>query len=321
MRIARAVVACLVLTAGTSYAEKPKPNAEDVVNLKDGTIVTGKILDDDPKAGVTIKMSNGKVQVIPTAKVKSTERGEAAPAKRAPPPDEPDAPPPPPPKKEPPKPDDGAGKRPLLGVGADLGAVMSSNNADGAIKLLSPSLGVHATFAGSATPSVYFLADVGISTFSRKSAVTQPARIDTSQTPLVVTNQEIATKNRALLFTVAPQAGYEISRAFSVRGGLVLGYARTSGSSEAPLHPCDSGAQGGLVYGARLVPAAYRGFGSVEIAATFDYLWVPMPRCFVPGLDKGLKVQGGGVTEIYPTLQNKTIAVGTLGLNVTYSFK
>ncbi len=323
MRIARALAACWVLAVAMTIAERSDAADEDVVRLKDGTTLTGKILDEDPKGGVTIKLSSGKVQVVPVAQVKSTTRADVAPKKEAPP-DEPPAPRrAPPPTAAPPRAVDerDSERRALFGAGGDLGLVLSSNNADGAIKLLSPSLGAHVTLAGSATASVYFLLDVGLSTFSRRSTVSQPARIDTTKTPLVVTNQEISTKNRAILLLLAPQAGYELTRSLSARVGLLLGYARTSASAEAPLHACEADAQGGVTYGARLVPLAYRGLGNVELSATLDYLWAPMPRCFVPGLDKGLTIKGGGVTEISPSIQKKTLAVGVLGVGATYSFR
>lgn len=331
MRLRALALSVLVasLVPGVAIAQKKEAPAEDSVVLKSGQMVTGKILDDDPKNGVTIKLANGKVRVIPPADVKLVERAEPAPAKKKPAPKATDDEPEKPAKdeeegkKDPPKAaqEPEAGKRGEglhIGAGLAVGPVFSRANNEGSLKLLSPFVGVHGAFDVVVGERLYLRVEPSIGTFARTSKVDVPVKVDTTVSPNILVKETITNKVRVIDLFVRAMLGYDYADALTGRAGLRVGYGLASTSASQ----CSDGAGNGMSYGASLVPIGVRAMKkAIEVSLLFDYAWEPTPRCDVPGLKDGLVVEKNAITVFVPKVVKDTTAVGILALSATYYFK
>lgn len=314
-----ALVTLLASTAGAA--------TEDTVVLKSGQTLTGKVLDDDPKTGVTIKLSSGRVQVVPAKDVKMVERSvgkgddkkdEGATKKRAPPPkDEDDEPKPAKkPEKEEPKPDAAPGR---YGAGLAVGAAISRANKDSSLTFLSPSVGVRGAVDVPLSPGFSLRIEPEIATFTRKSKLTAPIEVDTRGPDPVITSEEIVTKVRELTMSVGALGAVEYGGRFASRAGIVLGVARATATATAQRDPCPSTSKTSAMFGLRAHPIMAR-FGAAEVGLTADYVWVPMLRCDVGDLSGGLSFPANADSKLVPKSISSTLAVGVLGVSGTYFF-
>ena len=318
----------LVLALVTLLASHATAAGDDTVVLKSGQVLTGKVLDDDPSSGVTIKLTSGKVQVVPAKDVKMVERSlEKGPAKKeepakkkAPPPpdDEPEEKPAakkPPPKDEP----KDEAPRSRMGVGLALGAAVSRANKDSSVTFLSPSVGVRGAYDVPLSPGFSLRIEPELATFSRKSKLVAPIEVDTRVTPPTITNEEIVTNVREITLSVAGLGAVEYGGKFASRLGLLLGVARASATASAQRDPCPTTSKTGAVFGLRAHPFTAR-FGAFEGGVTADYVWVPMLRCDVGDLSGGLSFPSNADSKLVPKAISSTLAVGIVGLSGTYFF-
>ena len=316
------------LAVALLVAAPARAGAEDTVVLKSGQVLTGKVLDDDPTTGVTIKLSSGKVQVVPSKDVKMVERSvskgdapkkdEPAPKKRAAAPvdDEPEEPKPKAKPEEPPKKDEAPR---ALGAGLALGAAISRANKDSSLTVLSPSVGVRGAYDVRFSPELSLRIEPELATFSRKSKLVAPIEVDTRVSPPVVTSEEIVTKVREITLSVAALASVDYGGKFSSRLGLVLGVARASATASAQRDPCADTSKTGALFGLRAHPFAAR-FGAFEAGVSAEYVWVPMLRCDVGDLSGGLSFAANANSKLVPKPISSTLGVGIVGLTGTYFF-
>jgi hypothetical protein len=323
-----ALALCLLFLATPALAQKDDASAPDKVTLKNGQTVTGKVLDDDPKTGVTIKQANGKVRVIAAKDVKMVDRADTA-AKPAPKPtpqpkdEDEDTPPPPKPAKQKPADDDDDAeathhKGTTFGVGGDLGMVLSRENAAGSLKVLSPDLGIHGTLDSVLSGALYFRLDPAIATFARTSSVVVPTSIDTTDPAHIVVHQETVTnKIRVIDLTVRAALGYDWLPILTSRLGLRLGLDLASGNGVG----CPNDSRTSLAYGLATTPIAAR-FGKkdqLELGLFFDYVVLTMPRCSA-GDTSGFVVPQNAVTKFSLQVSDEKISLAELGLSATYMF-
>ena len=334
MRLARLFALALVLASSPVLAQPKKGDAaDDSVVLKNGTMVTGKILDDDPKTGVTIKLANGKVRVVPAAEVKLVERAMTPSEKAASPKPKPKADDEPPDaapiaaakddtEKKPDKAADDGYAHPSFrwGVGGELGLVLSRANSDGALKLLSPYFGIHGAFDVGLTRRVYLRIDPTVATFSRSSEVPNvPNALNApSADPSTWTlyrYASVATKLRLIELLARVEAGYDFTPMLTSRLGVLAGMAILSAKGDI----CSPSTEPGLVYGLSLHPIAAR-FGekrNVEVALGVDYTSVPVKRCTTSVPDGYVPVVNA-LNQFQPVLLRDRIGVGTVALGATY---
>lgn len=318
-----------VLLALSSLASPARAAAEDTVVLKSGQVLTGKVLDDDPSTGVTIKLSSGKVQVVPAKDVKMVERsmpkGEATkkpdppPKKPAPVADEPDDAKPK--DRDEPKPDepgkDAAARK--LGAGLALGAAVSRANKDSSLTVLSPSFGVRGAYDVRFSPELSLRLEPELATFSRKSKLLAPIEVDTRVSPPVVTSEEIVTRVREITLSIGALAGVHYGGRYASRLGVVLGVARASATASAQRDPCADTSKTGALIGLRAHPIAAR-FGRFEAGLSVEYVWVPMIRCDVGDLSGGLSFAANASSKLVPKPIETTLGVGLVALTGTYFF-
>jgi hypothetical protein len=324
MRPARLLAPFVLALAPCLATAQPKGPTDDSVVLKNGTMVTGKILDDDPQNGITIKLANGKVRVIPASEIKMVDRAATANEKPKPEPK---------PKRDEPvepekKDDDEAKKKPeadagcalhegtKIGVGLDLGLVLSRSNSAGDLKLLSPQIGAHLAIDVGLARKVYLRIDPGLATFSRSSEVPGvPMQFDASVTPGVLTTRTVATKLRIVELLARVEVGYDFTDTITSRIGAVGGLTFTAASGDV----CDSSTDLGAAYGLSVKPVAAR-FGesrAVEVALAIDYLSVPVKRC-TTSVPDGFVPPAGAISVFQPLFAKDRIGVGVVGLGVTY---
>ena len=333
MRLARLLALAVMLVSSAALADGKKGDTtEDSVVLKNGTMVSGKILDDDPKTGVTIKLASGKVRVVPAAEVKLVERAmtpaekaekpkpEIAPAEAAPKPaDKPDKPAP---AEESASTSGDAYAHPGFrwGFGGELGVVLSRANSDGALKLLSPAFGLHAALDLGLTRKLYLRVDPTLATFSRSSEVPNvPNALNApSADPATWTlfrYSSVATKLRLIELFTRVEAGWDFTPTLTSRVGFLVGMAVLSAKGDI----CASSTDLGVVYGLSLHPIAMR-FGekrALEVALGVDYASVPVKRCTTSVPDGYVPVVNA-LNQFQPVLLRDRIGVGTVGLGATY---
>jgi hypothetical protein len=295
---------------------------DDTIVLKGGTVVTGKILDEDPKNGVTIKLATGKVRVLAPAEIKSVEH--AKPAKSEPRTEAPDDAPAKPPATdadEPKKPEPSTSKAHegvKLGVGLELGLVLSRANTDGSLTLLSPSVGAHLAIDVGLAPRVYLRIDPSLSTFSRSSQVPGvPLQFDATTTPGVLSTRTVGTKLRVIDLSTRVEVGYDFTDAITSRIGGAVGLAFGLASGDV----CNSATDLGVVYGLSTHPIGVR-LGesrSVEVALAIDYASVPVSRC-TTNVPAGFVPPSGAISVFQPLFLKDRIGIGVAGLSATYAF-
>ncbi len=323
----RAGLAFAALVAMSLSAQHARAAAEDTVVLKSGQVLTGKVLDDDPTGGVTIKLSSGKVQVVPAKDVKMVERSmsKAEASKKADPPakkrapEPPDDEPAPEKKPEEPKADEPEKATRRLGAGLALGAAISRANKDSSLTVLSPSIGLRGAYDVRFSPELSLRLEPELATFSRKSKLVAPIEVDTRVSPPIITSEEIVTRVRELTLSVGALAAVHYAGRFASRLGLVLGVARASASASAQRDPCADTSKTGALFGLRAHPITAR-FGAFEAGVNVEYVWVPMVRCDVGDLSGGLSFAANASSKLVPKPIATTLGVGVVGLTGTYFF-
>lgn len=305
-------VACLAV-APSAHAES------DTVFLKNGKKVTGAVIDDDPKKGVTIVMKDGKKQTFARRLVAKVEKAPLPPPQKK----EPETkPPPPPPAEVPPEPEEEEAPKPppsdvrsgvTFGLGADLALVRA--------KSFGPSLGIHGLIdIGTKTP-FYIRVEPGIAYFTRTSSVQVISSIygslDETQPP-EITRTKITNNVRVLQIHTKASLGYDITPSLTARLGGILGYA----SATTDAAQCSGGSNSGLTYGGSLVPIALRALDKkqLELGANVDYQLVPVPKCDLAATGV-LTVAPGETLLLEPAVKKQRVAAIFLGLHLSYLFK
>jgi hypothetical protein len=303
--------AALAVT-GNAHAES------DTVFLKNGKKVTGAVIDDDARKGVTIVMKDGKKRTFARRLVDHVEKAPLPPPeKKEPPP----APPPPAALPPEPEPEEEAPPPPpahlrsgvSFGVGADLALVRA--------KSLGPSLGMHGIVdIGTKTP-FYVRLEPGFAYFTRSTAVNVVSSIyvpvDPAEPP-EIGRVKITNNVRVLQLHTKVSLGYDIGQSFTARLGGILGYA----SATTDAAQCSGGSNSGLTYGGSLVPIALRALEKkqLELGANVDYQLVPVPKCDLPAAGS-ITVDPGQTTVLEPAVKKQRIAAIFFGLHLSYLFK
>ena len=297
---------------------------EDAVFLKNGKKLTGKVVDEDAKKGVTIELKDGKKR---TFKPKEVERVEKArptePAKAAEPPA------PPKPKVEEPEADDeppppappGDHVRRGVSFGAGVGFALVRS------KSLGPQLGLSGVIdIGTGSP-FYVRVEPGLSYFTRSTSVNALRSIDFADPASPEVNREKITNNVRLIELHAKAGlGYDIGESLTARLHGIVGYS--TATTDAP--QCVGGANAGLLYGGGLVPLAVRALGKkqLELGANVDYVFVPVPKCDIPvsgsivaPAPTAEDPRPSSLVSFPPALKKQRVGALFFGLHLSYVFR
>ena len=340
---ARAVALLLLLVPGSLWADNKTTQktganqdviAEDTIFLKNGTYLSGTIVEENAVKGVTIKTEDGQLKTVKNSEIKKIDRATAQPSSAKPKePEKKESKAATPPAKEPPKDSDSKAKTAASsdswvhpsgaspGVSLDIGASKA--------KSFGFFVGAHANVDIGLSDSVYARLEPGLWTFSRSTHVTAPSRIDVpaSGDP-VVTSDTITNDVRTWLFGSRLLIGFDYAQTSSVsltgRVGGLLAFS-TSKTSAAQ---CESESNGkitrsGLAYGGSISPitarlGSSRGF---ELGSFIDILSVSVPKCDFPVPDQSTVQIPVGGTAFFPayTVGHRVMAV-TFGLSAGFMF-
>ncbi len=310
-------IAPLVVAFALSFSRNALA-ADDTIFLKNGKTVTGKIVSEDPKKGVTIELKDGKKK---TFKPKEVDKVVKAPPPEPPKKDTPPPPPPPPavvPEEEPeppPPPPSHIRKGLTFGFGLD-GALVRA-------KSLGPQLGLHGIIeVGTGTP-FYVRAEPGVSYWTRSTAVNALSSIrvpsEAEGGDPIIDRVKITNNVRVLEGHLKLLLGYDVGQSFSVRAGGLVGYSTATTDATK----CTGGSNSGLEYGGTLVPLVFRALDKkqLEIGANVDYQRVPVPKCDVP-VSGAITVEPGGDPLVFdPVLKKQVVGAIFFGLHLSYLIK
>lgn len=295
--------------ASTAFAD------DDTVFLKNGKKVTGKVVSEDAKKGVTIELKDGKKK---TFKPREVDHVQKAPPPEAPKPAAPPPKPPPPaaePEEEPeppPPPDYHVRKGLTFGAGLD-GALVRA-------KSLGPQLGVHGIVdIGTGTP-VYLRIEPGFSYWTRSTSLNALSGIElpADGSPYIETRSKITNNVRVLEGHAKLGIGVDLGQSFTARLAGTIGYATATTDATR----CAGGRNSGLLYGASLVPIALRALEKkqLELGANVDYQRVPVPKCD-SSVSGSLTIAPGESLTFDPAVKKQRVEAIFFGLHVSYLFK
>jgi hypothetical protein len=203
-----------------------------------------------------------------------------------------------------------------FGGGVEIGAAMSSANADNTLTVVSPEFGLHGILDLALGGDFSLRLEPGLSTFRRSATIKVPLSIDTRPAAPVVTYGDITNDVRPVEGWLRVMLGYRYTPSVFGEIGLELGYAASSTRSDS----CASDAsRSGFVYGGRLSPIGVR-FGpnrAIEAAFSVSIAWRPIPRCDVV-LPPDFTAQPNAQTVFQPATQAQTLGVGVVGLQINY---
>jgi hypothetical protein len=251
----------------------------------------------------------GGAKPTPAASASSAPKKKKAPE----PEPEPDPEPEPPEKKEaPPERREGV----TVGVAGLAGLVFSDANTDSNLKLISPSFGLSVPVDVPINELFSLRLEPAFSTFSRQAVVRVPLTVDATQTPTVVTLQDITNRTRVLAFDLRSQLAFALSTDVALRAGLFAGYGAASTGAAS----CASDSRrGGASYGLTLSPIAVRLAGHLEVGALLEMRWATIPRCDVP-LRDAFVVQTGTKATFTPQTYAQSLRVFQGALQLGYVF-
>ena len=199
------------------------------------------------------------------------------------------------------------------GLSLLLGPALSTNNSEGKLTPL-PFAALAYSFHGSLGEALYFRLEPGIGYLRRRSTVNVVRRVDASDYPTVrISTEDIVNRVNAIDLSVRALLGYNYSKQFTGRVGLLAGLSTAATDAEA----CSGDNRStGPIYGAHLTPIAARfvGAGSAfEIGLSAELRTRKIPRCDVP-LKGEFQVNAGEIATFRPKKIEADFATVTVAL-------